>query len=85
MSLNNSSIRLPESQDEYSSHWARDLTRALVSMQTRMGQPYSTGWAAPTNVTKTKTFDADSTTLAEIADVLGTLITDMKTCGVLGK
>lgn len=35
----------------------------------------------PSNVTKTRTFDANSTTLAEIADVLGTLIEDMKTRG----
>lgn len=31
-----------------------------------------------TNVTPTRTFDADSTTLDEIADVLGTLIADLK-------
>lgn len=29
------------------------------------------------NVTLTRTFDADSTTLAEVADVLGTLIGDL--------
>jgi len=33
----------------------------------------------PSNVTTTRAFDADSTTLAEIADVLGTLIADQKT------
>ena len=32
---------------------------------------------APTNVTPVRAFDADSTTLAEIADVLGTLISDL--------
>ena len=32
----------------------------------------------PTNVTKTRAFDADSTTLDELADVLGTLIADLK-------
>lgn len=31
-----------------------------------------------TNVTETRTFDADATTVEELADVLGTLITDMK-------
>ncbi len=30
-----------------------------------------------TNVTTTREFDADSTTLAEVADVLGTLVQDL--------
>jgi len=38
----------------------------------------------PTNVTTDRSFDADSTTLAEIADVLGTLINDFQTAGILG-
>lgn len=37
----------------------------------------------PSNVTETRTFDANSTTLDEIADVLGTLINDLKTHGRL--
>jgi len=32
----------------------------------------------PSNVTATRTFDADSTTLAEVADVVGTMIEDIK-------
>lgn len=36
-----------------------------------------------TNVTEDRTFDADSTTLAEIADVLGTLLEDLKNEGKL--
>lgn len=43
----------------------------------------STGWA-PTNVTTDKAFDADATTLDEVADVLGTLINQLKTYGILG-
>lgn len=38
---------------------------------------------SPSNVTETRTFDADATTLDEQADVLGTLIQDMKTRGYL--
>jgi hypothetical protein len=34
-----------------------------------------------TNLTEDRDFDADSTTLAEVADVLGTLLQDMKDRG----
>lgn len=37
-----------------------------------------------TNVTPTRTYDADSTTLDEIADVLGTLIADLQLTGLIG-
>jgi hypothetical protein len=37
----------------------------------------------PTNVTTDRAFDANSTTLDEIADVVGTLITDLKTSGII--
>jgi hypothetical protein len=37
-----------------------------------------------TNVTTDRTLDADSTTLAEVADVLGTLIADFQAAGILG-
>jgi hypothetical protein len=37
----------------------------------------------PTNVTPDRAFDADSTSLDEVADVLGTLIADLKAYGLL--
>ena len=37
-----------------------------------------------TNVTTDRTFNADSTTLNEMADVLGTLISDLKATGIIG-
>lgn len=43
----------------------------------------STGWAV-TNVTPDKTFDADSLTLDELADVIGTLLTFLLSRGDLG-
>ena len=43
----------------------------------------STGWAV-SNLTTDRVFDADATTLAEIADVLGTLITYLISRGDLG-
>lgn len=38
----------------------------------------------PTNVTPTRSFDADSTTLNELADVVGTLIADFQANGQIG-
>jgi len=38
----------------------------------------------PTNVSTTRTFDADATTLDEVADVLGTVIADLQARGDLG-
>lgn len=43
----------------------------------------STGWSV-TNETSDKVFDANSTSIDELADVLGTLIETMKTYGLLG-
>jgi hypothetical protein len=42
-----------------------------------------TSWSV-SNESTTKTFDADSTTVNELADVLGTLIETLKTYGILG-
>jgi hypothetical protein len=43
----------------------------------------STGWAV-TNVTSDKVFDANATTVNELADVVGTLINDLIAKGILG-
>lgn len=37
----------------------------------------------PTNVTTDRSYDANATTLDEIADIIGTLIADLKTFGIL--
>lgn len=42
-----------------------------------------TGYTTPSNLTTDRTFDADSTTVAELADVLGTLIEDLKAKGII--
>ena len=44
----------------------------------------SRGTYTMTNVTTDRTMDADTAVAAEIADVLGTLITDLKAIGILG-
>ena len=38
----------------------------------------------PTNVTTDRSYDANSTTVNELADVLGTLIADLQSLGVVG-
>jgi len=49
---------------------------------TPVGQP--TGYTTFANLSTDRTLDADSTTLAEVADVLGTLIEDLKSLGLIG-
>jgi hypothetical protein len=39
---------------------------------------------APTNVTTDRSYDADATTVDELADVLGTLIADLQLTGIIG-
>jgi hypothetical protein len=44
----------------------------------------TSGWAGnQTNVTADRAFDADATTTAELADALGTLISDLVNVGVI--
>ena len=43
----------------------------------------TSGTYTPTNVTADRSYDANATSLDELADVLGTLIADLQTRGVL--
>ena len=53
------------------------LVNALEAALILLGTIIQEGYTA-TNVTDTRSFDADTVTLAELADVVGTLIEDMK-------
>lgn len=44
----------------------------------------NTGWGSITNVTTDRAYDANATTTDELADVLGTLIAQLVTYGILG-
>lgn len=46
-------------------------------------QSVDSGWTEFSNLTTTRTLDADATTVAELADVLGTLIEKLKTAGII--
>jgi hypothetical protein len=56
---------------------------AMIGLLGANASARSTGWAV-SNVTSDKVFDADATSMDELADVLGTLITELITKGLLG-
>lgn len=58
-------------------------TNQLIGFWNATPVAQSTGWAM-SNVTSDKVLDANATTLDEVADVLGTLIDQLKTYGILG-
>lgn len=72
----------PRPRDEYDYRWAADLVRALEDLQAQTTKPAQVGYST-SNVTATRTIDADTITLAELADVVGTLIDDLKAAGRL--
>jgi hypothetical protein len=69
---------------EYDQAWMQMLIDRLEQIHLILSQPAHTGYAM-TNVTVTRVLNADATTLAEVADVLGTLIDDMKGVGRLSR
>ena len=77
-------IRISSAPLQYDPQYFSDLSRTLTYLISRIPEaPAQTGYAM-TNVTTTRALDADSTTLAEVADVLATLIEDLKLVGYIG-
>ena len=76
-------VPLPLAPAEYNQAWANELVDRLDLTISALARVIQTGYTT-SNVTDTRTLDADATTLAEVADVLCTLIEDMKSRGVLG-
>lgn len=74
---------LPPAPPDYQQNWAQRLVEDIENNLIRLNQPAKVGYLM-TNVTATRSLNADSTTLAEVADVLGTLIDDLKATGRLG-
>lgn len=63
-----------------------DLVKVVIEQQRQIEalkaalKPASSGWTLPSNLTIQRgSYDANATTTAELADVLGTLISDLKT------
>lgn len=75
---------LGSAPSEYDQIFMQQLLDRLEQIHILLAQPAQTGYVM-SNVTVTRTLDADSTTLAEVADVLSTLIDDLKAAGRLSK
>jgi len=56
----------------------------VVTGSLSISTPSSTGWSVTSKTPGIKTYDANNTTLHELADVLGNLIDDLKDYGILG-
>tara|TARA_R100001163_G_scaffold65749_2_gene64469 strand:- start:771 stop:1019 length:249 start_codon:yes stop_codon:yes gene_type:complete len=76
--------RLPSPPNSYDQRWANQLVRQLESNISATNLAASSSRYTVTNVTTDRALDADSTSTAELADVLGTLITDLRERGVIG-
>ena len=76
--------RLPSPPNLYDQRWANQLVRQLEQNISSTNLAASSSRYTVTNVTTDRALDADSTSTAELADVLGTLITDLRDRGVIG-
>jgi len=74
---------LPTAPEEYDQEALMIILEQIQDSLVLLAQAVQTGYSV-SNVTTTRTFDADATSTAELADVLGTLITDLKNSGRLG-
>ena len=70
--------------DQYDPLFFQTLLEQLEQIHLLLAQPAQTGYVM-TNVTVPRTLNADSTSTAELADVLGTLIDDLKAAGRLSQ
>ena len=77
--MSNEILKAPSVDDRFLSKWMEGVTKKINKVA---GVGVSSGWAM-TNVVSDKVLDADSTSTAELADVLGTLITDLIAAGIL--
>jgi len=74
---------LPQPPRAYEQGWAQRTISTLELQLSEINSAANTTPFQTSNVTKDYVLDADSTTLAEVADVLGTLIEDLKGKGVI--
>ena len=70
--------------ETYDPIFFQGLLEQLEQVHLLLAQPAQTGYAM-TNVTVTRALDANFTSTAELADVLGTLIDDFKAAGRLSQ
>lgn len=71
--------RPPRSEDiEDWKDWAEQIERIMNLLLAT-----TTAWGTISNVTTDRTYDANATSIDELADVLGTLLSDLRTKGVI--
>ena len=75
--------RLPQPPNEWDNKWASRTIDDIEKILDSIERPINSGYQM-SNVTVTRTLNANSTTTAELADVLATLIDDLKARGMLG-
>ncbi len=66
--------------EDYLTQMLTDLTEINTALEAIVA---ATSAYTPTNVTELRAYDANATSVAELADVLGTLIADLKTKGII--
>lgn len=75
-------VRVPNVGQTYDPRTINDIARAIQSLAAHVPdfpiQEYTL-----TNVTQSRTMDADTITLAELADIVGTLLQDLKNTGAI--
>lgn len=76
--------RLPSPPFKYNQRWANQFVNQVEQNISATNLPASSSRYTVTNVTADRTLDADSTSTAELADVLGTLIQDLRDRGAIG-
>jgi hypothetical protein len=69
--------------------YSKDIVagNACPHFRTELGKTiklYEVAAYTPSNVTTDRSYDANATTVDELADVLGTLIADLQATGLLG-
>jgi hypothetical protein len=90
MARSEKTIRLPKLQTPFDpvdlpgeEHRFRTILNELRRLGKVALEDVDTQTYAATNVTEDRTFNANSTTVDEIADVLGTLISDLRAKGLV--
>jgi hypothetical protein len=76
--------RLPSPPSDYNPRWANQLINQIEQNIAATNLAASSARYNVTNVTTDRELDADSTTLAELADVVGTLLSDLRERGIIG-
>lgn len=79
MALPEKIARPPRGSDpDELAEWLEEVERVINLLLTQ-----TAAWGTISNVTPDRAYDANATTTDELADVLGTLVADLKTKGVL--